>query len=212
LEVELKSSPARAIVSGERPSAGEFSDSDDESDDDDNDHGRLTASELNHIGSYLRETVRCLLRLSMTIQNPAPHDRYMKGSKVDTSHFELFDTQHVCSKFPKADEFVTHRLGKAISTRRQFLKYSENHRKRLKAGLSGNPDGDAQSTVASSLPYKIEYRDYNDHTSQTSFGTSVANSEKLKAPPLPDFARYGEEFECPLCYCIASVKDWNGWK
>jgi hypothetical protein len=148
----------------------------------------------------------------MTIQNPAPHDRFMKGSSIDTSHFELFDTQHVCSKFPKADEFVTHRLGKAISIRRQFLKYSENHRKRLKAGLSGNFEGDAQSTVASSLPVHIEYTEQNDNVSQTSFGTSVANSDKLRVPPLPSSATYGEEFECPLCFCIASVKDWNGWK
>lgn len=176
----------------------------------------LLPSELNQISSYIRETTRCLLRLSMAIQNPAPHDRFMKGSSVDTSHFQLFDTQHVRSKFLNADEFVTNRLGKAISIRRQFLKYSEQHRNRLKAGLSSNTRDEGQSTVASSLPSQIKTEsamiDDDDQASMTSFATSTANSDKLRVPPLPKTAVYGLEFECSLCYCIVSVGSWDGWK
>jgi hypothetical protein len=143
----------------------------------------------------------------------------MKGSSIDTSHFQLYDTQHVRSKFPNADEYVTNRLGKAISTRRQFLKYSEQHRKRLKAGLTSNIGDEVQSTVASSLPFQIKSgafelptKDNDDQISMTSFATSVANSDKLKVPPLPKNAVYDQEFECSLCYCIVSVENWDAWK
>jgi hypothetical protein len=217
-ENETLNRPARAIASGERPPWEDLSDSDDESEHD-NRQEPEQASELDQIGSYIRETIRCFLRLSMTIQNPAPHDRYMKGMSVDTSYFQPFDTQHVRSKFPNAKEFVGQRLGKSITTRRQFLKYSENHRKRLKSGLMGEIDEDAQSTIASSLPLHIKtgafglpINENDDLISQTSLATTVANSDKLTAPPFPKNAIYGQEFECPLCYCIVSIDNWDGWK
>jgi hypothetical protein len=206
---------ARAIASGQRLPWEDLSDSDDDSDTEEN-HGVPPTSELDQICSFVRETIRCLLRLSMTIQNPAPHDRFLKGSSVDTSHFEVFDTQHVRAKFPKANEVITQRLGKAISTRRQFLKYSEHHRKRLKSGLTEGIEGEAQSTVASSLPIQIKAGAFEIETKvdddQTSFATTVANSDKLKVPPFPENAVYGQEFECPLCYCIVSIDNWTGWK
>lgn len=73
-----------------------------------------------------------------------------------------------------------------------------------------------QSTVASSLPTAIKLGahelDHLDEMSQTSFATSTAGDDKLKAPPMPTGVDYMDEFECPLCYCIVSFKSWSAWK
>lgn len=55
-------------------------------------------------------------------------------------------------------------------------------------------------------------KDDDDQGSMTSFATTAANSDKLKVPALPKAAVYGEEFECILCYCIVSIKNWSDWK
>jgi hypothetical protein len=153
----------------------------------------------------------------MTIQNPAPHDRFLKASSIDTSFYEAHDIDHVRSKYPDASPLIIGRLGKAISWRRQFIKYSEAHRKRYKSGLDDKDDGiEKLSTVASSLPNVIKLGAYDlensDAISQTSFATSVAGDDKLKVPPMPAGVDYDDEFECPLCYCIVSVKNWDAWK
>lgn len=153
----------------------------------------------------------------MTIQNPSPHDRFLKASSIDTSYYEAHDIDHVRSKFPDASPLITERLGKAISWRRQFIKYSEAHRKRYKSGLDNNNGGiETQSTIASSLPNVTKLGAYDpensDAVSQTSFATSVAGDDKLKVPPMPDGVDYDDEFECPLCYYIVSVKNRDAWK
>ena len=81
------------------------------------------------------EVITCLLRLSVAIQNPTPHDQFMASGQIDTSYFELFDISHVQGKFPDAEEYLITRLGKAISRRRQYLKYREEHHKKLAQGI-----------------------------------------------------------------------------
>jgi hypothetical protein len=155
----------------------------------------------------------------MTIENPAPFDRYMAAKSIDTAHFESFDINHVRDKFPHAPGYLSTRLGKAISARRQFLKYSEAHRQRLKAGLLENTGVDHQSTVASALPpstlgpyLAIKSSDIDDLETVTSFATSLAAAGTLTVPPFPSTARYEEEFECPLCFCIVFIADFSSWK
>ncbi|EXK38350.1 hypothetical protein FOMG_08753 [Fusarium oxysporum f. sp. melonis 26406] len=61
--------------------------------DDEDFDGRDT--EFNQISVDIADVVNCLLRLSVAIRNPAPHDRFIKSHSIDTSHYEIFDTQHV---------------------------------------------------------------------------------------------------------------------
>ncbi len=60
-------------------------------------------------------------------------DRLLKSSKVNVAFYETFDIGHVRNKFPSANDALVERLGKAISRRRQYLKYREQHHEKLSA-------------------------------------------------------------------------------
>lgn len=127
-------------------------------------------SELVQIFAGIIDSTTRLLRLSITIRNPAPHDRFLRAKATSTKHNEPWDIQHARDKFPLADSGLAERLGKALSQRRQFFKYRESHHGRLAHGMGeiareeepgeiggDNDDDDAKtqtvfSTIASSLP------------------------------------------------------------
>ncbi|KMP02193.1 hypothetical protein CIRG_10016 [Coccidioides immitis RMSCC 2394] len=108
----------------------------------------------------------------------------MSSADNETSFYETYDTMHVREKFPDASQFLVYRLGRAISWRRQYLKYRESHHKELSHGI--HPDHDAeqdslteiarQSTAAFALP-NVEGIDLSN------FQTMLA--QKLRAPLLP---------------------------
>ncbi|KAF5546497.1 zinc finger transcription factor ace1 [Fusarium mexicanum] len=179
-------------------------------------------SELSHIFAAIIVDINCLLRLSVSIHNPAPHDRFKKASLTDTSDYEPFDVQHVCNKHPEAPRPVAERLGKAISRRRQYFKYRELHHGKLTSGLELDDEGQIQSTVASSLPKNLnanepismdkEVDNASDSArSQTSWATSAANTDRPRIPALPAEAENGP-FECPFCFMMVSVASRNDLK
>ncbi|KAL8827298.1 MAG: hypothetical protein Q9170_007070 [Blastenia crenularia] len=90
---------------------------------------RTELQQLQHaISSFLRN----LYQTSIIVRsNPVPHDRLAKSAKIDTSFYEEFDERHVREKFPHADPDLIRRLGKAISKRRKYFKYREQHRQKL---------------------------------------------------------------------------------
>lgn len=184
--------------------------------------------------SIVDSTTR-LLRLSITIRNPAPHDRFLRAKATSTKHSEPWDIQHARDKFPQVDPELAERLGKALSQRRQYFKYRESHHGRLAHGLGQGDDCDdddakAQtvfSTIASSLPSHLRSppdghpekeptvldEDETSETgvSQTSFATSNSTSDKLRIPKLPKEAADGP-FECQFCYMIISAPNSRAWK
>ncbi|KAF5665566.1 hypothetical protein FCIRC_10493 [Fusarium circinatum] len=178
----------------------------DESDDPD--------TELNQISADVADVVNCLLRLSVAIRNPAPHDRFIKSHSIDTSHYEIFDIQHVSSKFKTLEPLLAERLGKAKSRRRQFFNYRLAHRTKLSQGLTH--EGDDGETIVSSLPDYLKDAasggqplpidaiggDGSDSGfSQTSYATSLTDVDQCRIPPLPKESSDGA-FECPFCYTI----------
>ncbi|KAF5655602.1 zinc finger transcription factor ace1 [Fusarium sp. NRRL 25303] len=195
--------------------------------DDDSDDGSLTVdvlgpSELSQIFAAIVEDINCLFRLSVSIHNPSPHDRFKKACLTDTSSYEPFDVQHVCNKLSKAPRPIAERLGKAISRRRQYFKYRELHHEKLASGLELDGKDQMQSTVASSLPKRLKVnesisleKDVDDASdtrrSQTSWATSAANPERRKIPPLPAEAENGP-FECPFCFMMISITSRIHWK
>lgn len=50
-------------------------------------------------------------------------------------HFEVLDVDHIRSKFMNAEDFLVVKLGKAISRRRQYLRYRKEYRERLKQDI-----------------------------------------------------------------------------
>ncbi|KAF5978676.1 zinc finger transcription factor ace1 [Fusarium coicis] len=201
-------------------SPAEFSD--DDSDDETLKPDTSGTSELSQIFAAIVEDINCLFRLSVSIHNPSPHDRFKKACLTDTSGYEPFDVQHVCNKLSKAPKPIAERLGKAISRRRQYFKYRELHHEKLASGLELDGKDQIQSTVASSLPKKLNVNepislkeDLDDESdtgrSQTSWATSAANPERRKIPALPAEAENGP-FECPFCFVMVSVSSRNHWK
>jgi hypothetical protein len=193
------------------------------------DQGLDASTELQQLMSDIAETVTCLLRLSMVIRNPAPHDQFLKSIDIDTSYYEEFDINHVREKFPNAQEYLIARLGRAISRRRQYLKYRETHHKKLAHGIDIDPSATqdthteilSQSTIASSLPTALKSVDHIDldRDSQSESGISDASSAtatddttKLHLPPLPKKAQDGSPFECPLCFMIISIRKTRSWR
>ncbi|EGU86053.1 hypothetical protein FOXB_03457 [Fusarium oxysporum f. sp. conglutinans Fo5176] len=181
-------------------------------------------TELNQISVDIADVVNCLLRLSVAIRNPAPHDRFIKSHSIDTSHYEIFDIQHVSSKFRTIEPLLAERLGKAISRRRQFFNYRLAHRTKLSQGLT-HEGGDAE-TIASSLPEYLKdvarggqplpidaIGDEGSHSgfSQTSYATSLADLDQCRIPPLPKESSEGP-FECPFCYTIIVANTRSSWK
>lgn len=199
--------PASEIIHGEKVPWEELSDSDSDSDftisendpaPEEEANGPMQAtSELQQLMSDVVEVTTCLLRLSMAIRNPAPHDQFMDSSQINTSYLESFDISHVQAKFPGAEEYLIMRLGKAISRRRQYLKYRDEHHKKLAQGIENNLDESVYS---------------DDGLSQVSYATSANESTKLQPPPIPKDAQDGKPFECPLCFMIISIRSPHSWK
>ncbi|QPC80095.1 hypothetical protein HYE68_010847 [Fusarium pseudograminearum] len=188
----------------------------------DSEFGNMPETEAAQISQNVSDVVNCLLRLSVAIRNPAPHDRFMTFSSSEASHYEPFDIQHVKNKFSDVEPFLADRLGKAISRRREYFKYRESHHLKLKQGLDSVEEDGAESTVASSLPLHAKAAGFNldamdeDGASnsgftQTSFASSRADSDKLSVPPLPKEAEDGP-FECPFCYMMITASSTDSWK
>ncbi|KAH7260848.1 uncharacterized protein BKA55DRAFT_535862 [Fusarium redolens] len=196
--------------------------SDDDSDDEPFQVDTSGPSELSQIFAAIVEDINCLFRLSASIHNPSPHDRFKKACLTDTSGYEPFDVQHVCNKLSKAPKPIAERLGKAISRRRQYFKYRELHHDKLASGFENDDNDQMQSTVASSLPKKLNLNEpisleedvdevSDTGRSQTSWATSAANPERRKIPALPAEAENGS-FECPFCFMMISISSRNLWK
>ncbi|TDZ25340.1 hypothetical protein Cob_v001511 [Colletotrichum orbiculare MAFF 240422] len=198
----------------------------DEANDDEEPVDELVAeTEVSQITLDIAEVVDCLLRLSVSIRNPAPHDRFIASAPVETSAYEQYDIQHVYNKFDEIPEYLAERLGKAISRRRQYFKYREAHHLKIASGLCSHGDSSKTeiipSTQASSIPNDKKQEHSRDASgddalsdagnSQTSYATSVANPKTLKVPPMPDEALKGP-FQCPFCFMIIAARNTGAWK
>ncbi|KAK2604306.1 hypothetical protein N8I77_007249 [Diaporthe amygdali] len=182
-------------------------------------------NELTELLSGIGNVIDCLLRFSVTISNPAPHDHFKSRAGVQlTHHFEHYDTLHVRSKYPDIQPNLSERLGRMLAYRRRYFKYREDHHTRLKQGLEGALDDGASkglaTTIASSLPQDLKdstlihlavVNDDRSEISATSYATSTLGQSELRVPPIPK--QYVEgPFLCPFCYVFISVDSRHDWK
>ncbi|RGP65706.1 transcription factor [Fusarium longipes] len=155
-------------VQSDKPSSV-ISDHDQESDFSDSDsdcnipNGVLSTALLD-----VGEAIDCLLRLSVAIANPAPHERFRKlgaGPSEDVSFYEPHDITYVKDKFPKISDELANALGRYITRRRQFFKYRYAHHEKLVSGIESlalNKESDTcrteivPQTIASSLPEQFK--------------------------------------------------------
>ena len=76
------------------------------------------------------------MKTSIIIRDATPRDRYVQASVSTKDPFiDSFDISHVAHKFPKLDlderQWLKERLGKAVTQRRQYLKYCRDHHNRF---------------------------------------------------------------------------------
>jgi hypothetical protein len=218
---------ALSIVNGERVPWDELSASDTDSDsdmsDDDNSSGDLQGStELSQLIASVKTLITSLFRLSMALRNPAPNSQSTSTISMDKSFYEQHDIQHVIEKFQNAPHYLAERLGRALSARRQYLSYREEHHKKLTKNIEkigfekATTEFTTNSTEATPIPriersMSLNVVDEGDDTaSQTSFATSV--NATIRVPSLPREARNKEFFECPYCFLLVSIHTAAGWK
>ncbi|KAK3950424.1 hypothetical protein QBC32DRAFT_376163 [Pseudoneurospora amorphoporcata] len=189
-------------------------------------------TELSQIVSEASEIINCLFTLSVSIHNPAPHDRFRRSVMTDTSPYEEFDTAHIRHKFPSANQGIVRQLGKANSFRRQYFRYREEHHRKLAQGLPDermeppcdNTKTIADSTVASSLPQHLktskldgsgfencDIRSEAGRTESSFAPSSAPDGSRSRMPSMPDEAQQGP-FEYPFYYRVILVKTTTEWR
>lgn len=102
--------------------------------------------EINEESELLQEMGACITRLfraSSLIRQAAPTDLFARALLKNRLQFDdQFDIAHVSEKFPKlgSDEsqWLRKRLGQAITKRRQYLSYIQQHRDKL-GGTQSQP-------------------------------------------------------------------------
>jgi hypothetical protein len=220
----------RDIITGERVPYEDLSDSDsDDSMYSPRDEEQET-TELSQLVSSIPEITTCLMRLSLSARNPAPHDQFLQSTRISMDHFEAFDVSHVRTKFPNAEEFLVFRLGKAITRRRQYFRYRRKNRRRLdqdsnvalsKENVDTTQFPENPSVTTSHVPtsnddesppigsYMTEY--YEDILFQTSYLSSSLHATRLLPPIAPLESFDSEPFECPLCFQIVTTSSDAEW-
>jgi len=190
-------------------------------------------TELGQISTDISEVIDCLFRLSVSIRNPAPHDRFNNSTWTNTGEQARFYISHVREKFQGADDGCIGRLGRANAHRRQYFRYREQHHEKLARGIGDahtnitSIDDALTSTVASSIPQKMKNNTPSENGPQgldvidedkasiggteTTVGSSLVAGDRPRIPPLPKDAAE-RPFECPYCYMMISATTTRAWR
>lgn len=119
------------IVSAVRPNRTlEDSDSEEESPREIN----TAQDELSELHLTIGDTITSLMKVSTLIRKATKRDRYARAADAKGDPFiPDFDIRHVADKYPKlqSQPWLLHRMGSAITQRRQYLRYCRNHRNRI---------------------------------------------------------------------------------
>ena len=200
-------------------------------------------SDLEYLVSDITHIISCLYKLFISIQNPAPKECLFKIVLIDVSYFELWDIKHIDDKFCPVNpqnnfrvaKYLSERLGKANTRRRQLLKYYEAHYKKTPRYIDGPPPpgateknefNNAQKPVTStveggstrvsekfSVP-ESEIDEDEHQLSQTSYASSTNHALTIRVPPPPNenAAIGGGPFECPYCFNLIKIRTRQDWK
>jgi hypothetical protein len=182
-----------------------------------------TQSPLDRSLADIGHILDCLLRLCVTIGNPAPHDQFQsRAGAIVSAYYEPWDVKHVQEKFKDVDPIIAERLGKAITMRRQYFKYRKEHHDKLSDGLGNENDiGGDRTTIASSIPEHLkdtpgmttllEDLDNKSEFSATSYAPSNAETDQLRVPLIPAEHLEGP-FLCPFCQTLIELETRQDWK
>lgn len=197
-------------------------------------------SDLEELFSAMKSANTSLMKMTMVIRNSPARDDYLKAAS--RYNFDpRYDIGHVKEKHGSArrsTEWLIERLGKAITRRRQYLKYREDHHGKLTRDWEEMPkhidvklDEKPERTIAltkattyveNEVASKRDGSDFGgSFGSQTSYEPTIVGetaAHRLTVPPHPNMAfegipfQFGEPFQCPFCYTEQTVKNRAAWK
>lgn len=133
------------------------------------------------LSASLDDTLRRLFHLSSLITKSSTRDKFARAElKCKLQMYEAYDIEHVREKVAhaggQADEILLQRLGKANTSRRQFIAYSRKHNAELSHA--------AQERDMLSEQGLLE-RVYTNTDDRESNGQSVIRSEMTKKSAAP---------------------------
>ena len=186
-------------------------------------------TELQQIFLDISQVINLLYKVSMTVRNSTPHDRYLKSAEIDMSWFLPFAVNHIQEKFPSAKEYLIQRLAKGIVCRRQYLEYRKIHRTKLAKpeartldyqvgaiAISEKTPTVITDTTASAYveprARSVQDTEILDEASETTLGSLGSEDTRLHIPSMPKEALGQEPFECPYCWTIDAVENTHAWR
>ena len=218
---------------------GALSDSEDE--DSETDEDVIETSDLQELFAAMKAANTNLMKMSLVIRNSPSRDDYLKAA-TRYPFDPRWDIGHVKEKHGSENrhsDWLLERLGKAITRRRQYLKYREEHHGKLSRDWTeeGPKDAEADDEPAKTIAV-TEATKYVENEapnqpqgsegggsfgSQTSYEATIVGEStdiRLTVPPPPAMAfpeqgiafTFGEPFQCPFCYTEQIVKDKAAWK
>ncbi|EME79157.1 uncharacterized protein MYCFIDRAFT_34701 [Pseudocercospora fijiensis CIRAD86] len=171
----------------------------------------------------IHELVNLLYRFSITLMNPAGYNRVRRAFIPRSAAFDPWFIPHVQNKYPSAQAWLAQRLGRAISSRRQYIIYRDIYGKKKHQGLENEAPDEQTTTVATSIPGvkppTLDVADLNkdaDDTesfySMTSFAPTESDASVLRPPRLPEKGASGDPFDCPICNSIVQFTNKERWR
>ncbi|KAK3367736.1 hypothetical protein B0H63DRAFT_85606 [Podospora didyma] len=115
--------------------------------------------EAHDILDVASECIRSLLQISILIRKATPRDRFTKALQANSGRsrpfIDQFDISHVAERYPKlrnsASKWLCERLGRAITTRRQFLRYARQHGSRVSGATEWSEEVEEEKATQSIL-------------------------------------------------------------
>lgn len=113
----------------------------------------IEKDEASDILDVASECIRSLLKISILIRKATPRDRFAKALDGRENPFiDQFDINYVGERYPKlarpGSRWLRERLGRAITKRRQFLRYTREHGTRIAGGSKGREPNNVPSSAA----------------------------------------------------------------
>lgn len=121
-------------------------------------------SEFEYLMSEITHIITCLYKFTVTIQHPAPKDRLHKIALTNISYFEDLDIKHIdkmlCPMDPQNNfrvaKYLSERLGKANTKRRQLLNYDKAQPKETPPNIDNFPSNNELSDTLKSTTSIME--------------------------------------------------------
>ncbi|KAK4212994.1 hypothetical protein QBC37DRAFT_464736, partial [Rhypophila decipiens] len=171
------------------------------------------------------EAINSLFRLGILVRKASPTDRFKRALQMsDISFNDASDIGYVRDKYPKMrdseKDWLATRLGRLISQRRVFIKYSRDHKVRLQFEEPTAGDlpeqlatqTERQSSKATTFHIDRLPEDADEVMSVMSASTMSNSLSVLRLPTLADLSVDGEPFECPICFTLQDFRREKAWR